>query len=95
MLDLDLLYLLQVFELSLAIFLTLLSNFKQHLKMQIEVFFKEIFLFILETPSSSFEHKWMVIQALTRICAGKQASQKLVYFTFVKLIQRLLLCLWD
>lgn len=102
----------EVFELSLAIFLTLLSNFKQHLKMQIEVcslifidnkhfntctlfswlqcsilmtlpifffsilnpifqvFFKEIFLYILETPSSSFEHKWMVIQALTRICAG-------------------------
>ena len=27
----------QVFELSLAIFLTLLANFKQHLKMQIEV----------------------------------------------------------
>ena len=27
----------QVFELSLAIFLTLLSNLKQHLKMQIEV----------------------------------------------------------
>lgn len=27
----------QVFELSLAIFLTLLDNFKQHLKMQIEV----------------------------------------------------------
>lgn len=27
----------QVFELSLAIFLTLLANFKHHLKMQIEV----------------------------------------------------------
>lgn len=27
----------EVFELSLALFLTLLSNFKQHLKMQIEV----------------------------------------------------------
>ena len=27
----------EVFELSLAIFLTLLSTFKQHLKMQIEV----------------------------------------------------------
>ena len=27
----------EVFELSLAIFLTLLSSFKQHLKMQIEV----------------------------------------------------------
>ncbi|KAJ8305728.1 hypothetical protein KUTeg_016273 [Tegillarca granosa] len=62
----------EVFELSLAIFLTLLANFKQHLKMQIEVFFKEIFLYILETPSSSFEHKWMVIQALTRICADAQ-----------------------
>ncbi|XP_013378695.1 brefeldin A-inhibited guanine nucleotide-exchange protein 1 isoform X2 [Lingula anatina] len=62
----------EVFELSLSIFLTLLSNFKQHLKMQIEVFFKEIFLYILETPSSSFEHKWMVIQALTRICADAQ-----------------------
>ena len=62
----------EVFELSLAIFLTLLSLFKQHLKMQIEVFFKEIFLYILETGSSSFEHKWMVIQALTRICADAQ-----------------------
>uniref|UniRef100_A0A8C4SFB1 ADP-ribosylation factor guanine nucleotide-exchange factor 2 (brefeldin A-inhibited) n=1 Tax=Erpetoichthys calabaricus TaxID=27687 RepID=A0A8C4SFB1_ERPCA len=61
-----------VFELSLAIFLTLLSNFKIHLKMQIEVFFREIFLTILETSSSSFEQKWMVIQALTRICADAQ-----------------------
>lgn len=63
----------EVFELSLAIFVTLLSNFKTHLKMQIEVFFKEIFLNILETSSSSFEHKWMVIQALTRICADAQS----------------------
>jgi brefeldin A-inhibited guanine nucleotide-exchange protein len=62
----------EVFELSLAIFLALLSSFKTRLKMQIEVFFKEIFLTILETPTSSFEHKWMVIQALTRICADAQ-----------------------
>ncbi|KAH1004368.1 hypothetical protein HUJ04_004126 [Dendroctonus ponderosae] len=62
-----------VFELSLAIFLALLSNFKLHLKMQIEVFFKEIFLNILETSNSSFEHKWMVIQALTRICGDAQS----------------------
>ena len=33
----------EVFELSLAIFLTLLSNFKQHLKMQIEVSLYYIF----------------------------------------------------
>uniref|UniRef100_A0A3Q2CS45 ADP-ribosylation factor guanine nucleotide-exchange factor 2 (brefeldin A-inhibited) n=1 Tax=Cyprinodon variegatus TaxID=28743 RepID=A0A3Q2CS45_CYPVA len=61
----------EVFELSLAIFLTLLSHFKVHLKMQIEVFFREIFLTILETSTSSFEHKWMVIQTLTRICAAQ------------------------
>lgn len=63
----------EVFELSLSIFVALLSNFKTHLKRQIEVFFKEIFLNILETTSSSFEHKWMVIQALTRICADAQS----------------------
>jgi len=40
------------------------------------VFFKEIFLNILETSSSSFEHKWMVIQTLTRICAGIYIVEK-------------------
>ncbi|XP_011875106.1 PREDICTED: brefeldin A-inhibited guanine nucleotide-exchange protein 2 [Vollenhovia emeryi] len=63
----------EVFELSLALFLALLARFKMHLKMQIEVFFKEIFMNILETSSSSFEHKWMVIHALTRICADAQS----------------------
>ncbi|XP_069166610.1 brefeldin A-inhibited guanine nucleotide-exchange protein 1 isoform X3 [Procambarus clarkii] len=63
----------EVFHLSLAIFVALLSNFKAHLKKQIEVFFKEIFLNILEAGSSSFQHKWMVIQALTRICADAQS----------------------
>lgn len=62
-----------VFELSLSIFVALLSNFKIHLKKQIEVFFKEIFLNILEATTSSFEHKWMVIQALTRICGDAQS----------------------
>ncbi|EDV23139.1 uncharacterized protein TRIADDRAFT_36208 [Trichoplax adhaerens] len=62
-----------VFELSLSIFLILMEKFKTHLKMQIEVFFKEIFLSILETSSSSFQHKWMVMQALTKICADPQS----------------------
>uniref|UniRef100_W5K1R3 ARF guanine nucleotide exchange factor 1 n=1 Tax=Astyanax mexicanus TaxID=7994 RepID=W5K1R3_ASTMX len=42
-------------------------------EMQIEVFFKEIFLYILETSTSSYDHKWMVIQTLTRICADAQS----------------------
>ena len=63
----------EVFELSLAIFLSLLMKFKTHLKSQVEIFFKEIFLNILETSSSSFQHKWLVIQALTRICDDAQS----------------------
>ena len=63
----------EVVELSLAIFLSLLMKFKTHLKSQIEIFFKEIFLNILETSSSSFQHKWVVIQALTRICDDAQS----------------------
>uniref|UniRef100_A0A671NMA3 Brefeldin A-inhibited guanine nucleotide-exchange protein 1-like n=1 Tax=Sinocyclocheilus anshuiensis TaxID=1608454 RepID=A0A671NMA3_9TELE len=38
-----------------------------------QVFFKEIFLYILETSTSSYDHKWMVIQTLTRICADAQS----------------------
>ena len=38
-----------------------------------QVFFKEIFLNILETATSSFQHKWLVLQALTRICGGTYA----------------------
>ncbi|XP_046857566.1 brefeldin A-inhibited guanine nucleotide-exchange protein 2-like isoform X2 [Xenia sp. Carnegie-2017] len=67
-----------VFELSLAIFLTLLSYFKTHLKMQIEVFFKDIFLNILETSTSSFQHKWMVMGTLTRICSELPKDVKLL-----------------
>ena len=36
-----------------------------------KVLFREIFLTILETPTSSFRHKWLVIQTLAKISAGK------------------------
>ena len=62
----------EVFELSLAIFVALLADYKQHLKKQIEVFFREIIIFLLETSTSSFDHKWLVIQALTHVCANAQ-----------------------
>ena len=41
-----------------------------------QVFFKEIFLNILETATSSFQHKWLVLQALTRICGGRLSGKK-------------------
>ncbi len=52
----------EVAELSLSLFLALLANFKAQLKKQIEVFFREIFLNILENAGSTFEHHWLVMQ---------------------------------
>jgi len=52
----------EVFELSLALFISLLTSYRLNLKPQIEIFFKEICLNILEAASSSFEQKWMVLQ---------------------------------
>eukprot|EP00127_Corallochytrium_limacisporum_P003541 Clim_evm24s150 gene=Clim_evmTU24s150 len=57
-----------IFELALNIFLALLSSFKHFMKVQIEVFFGDIFLNILETSTSSFQHKWLVLQALKEVC---------------------------
>lgn len=38
----------------------------------LQVFFKEILLPLVESPGSSFEHKWLAVQALTRICGDAQ-----------------------
>lgn len=37
----------------------------------VQVFFKEIFLSILGSNSSSYQHKWLVLQALVRVCGGQ------------------------
>ena len=52
----------EVFELSLSIFLTLLSNFKTHLKMQIEVCsaFRHCWIFHLFHVKSYLTH-WKVV----------------------------------
>lgn len=52
--------------------MSLLADYKHHLKKQIEVFFREIVIFLLETHTSSFDHKWLVIQALTHVSANAQ-----------------------
>ncbi|KAF6772216.1 hypothetical protein AHF37_08654 [Paragonimus kellicotti] len=62
----------EVCQLSVSIFLSLLTHFKPHLKRQIEVFVKDVFLEILDSPKSTFEHKWVVMEALRRICADAQ-----------------------
>uniref|UniRef100_A0AC35TRP5 SEC7 domain-containing protein n=1 Tax=Rhabditophanes sp. KR3021 TaxID=114890 RepID=A0AC35TRP5_9BILA len=64
---------INVFEKSLAIFVLLVNKFKSHLKQQIEVFFREIILNILESNSSSFEHKWIVLNTVAKICEVPQS----------------------
>lgn len=36
------------------------------------MFFKEIIISILESPSSSFEHKWIVMHTISKICDNSQ-----------------------
>ncbi|CAF1154793.1 unnamed protein product [Rotaria sordida] len=62
----------ELFEMALFNFVELIDKFKAYLKIQIEVLFREIFLTILETSTSSFRHKWLVIQTLAKISADAQ-----------------------
>ena len=64
--------LLEVFELAITIFLVVVGLFKIYLKAQIEVFFKEIIFRILESHTSSYEHKFIVLNTLTKICSDSQ-----------------------
>lgn len=78
----------EVFERALAIFVQLVNKFKVYLKRQIEVywiiflcflqyflkvFFKEIIISILESGSSSFNHKWVVLNTISKICDNSQS----------------------
>uniref|UniRef100_A0A183C0R6 SEC7 domain-containing protein n=1 Tax=Globodera pallida TaxID=36090 RepID=A0A183C0R6_GLOPA len=48
-------------------------DFQIHLKKQIEVFFKEIIISILDSGSSSFEHKWVVLSTMAKIFDSPQS----------------------
>jgi len=63
----------RVFRLSLSIFLSLVSYFKDYLKTELGVFYTKIFLFILESGNSTIQQKWMVLQVLLQICKNPQA----------------------
>lgn len=58
----------QVTSLSLQIFLSLMGSFKEHLKGELEIFVGSIFLKILESEYSTFEHKSRVLEVLLNIC---------------------------
>jgi brefeldin A-inhibited guanine nucleotide-exchange protein len=72
----------QVTTLSLHIFVSLLNGFKEHLKNELEIFVGSIFLKILESENSTFEHKSRVLEVLQNICMDPAAQVTLNYFIF-------------
>jgi brefeldin A-inhibited guanine nucleotide-exchange protein len=63
----------QVTGLSLQIFVLLMDGFKDHLKSELEVFVTNIFLKILESENSSFDHKLRVLEVFHIICTEPSA----------------------
>jgi brefeldin A-inhibited guanine nucleotide-exchange protein len=59
-----------VVGLSLRIFVLLSQSFKEHLKSEIEVFITSIFLRILESGNSTYDHKKLVLDVVCTICAS-------------------------
>jgi len=58
----------QVAYTSQRIFLVLVYKFKTHLKDEIQVFMKNIFLRVLESENSSFSQKAIVLESLRSLC---------------------------
>ncbi len=61
-----------VVELSLRIFLALCKDFRKCLKAEIEVFITKIFLKILLSPLSPYEHKALVLDLVCTLCSSTQ-----------------------
>ncbi|KAI5122163.1 hypothetical protein M0805_007062 [Coniferiporia weirii] len=63
----------QVFEISVEIFWRVLSGMRTKLKKEIEVFFHEIFIPILEMKTSTLKQKSVILGMLQRLCQDPQA----------------------
>nr|CCA22346.1 brefeldin Ainhibited guanine nucleotideexchange protein putative [Albugo laibachii Nc14] len=54
--------------LSLQLFLSLIQHFKQFLRAEIEIFITSVFLRLLQSENSSFDHKMLVLEVLHSVC---------------------------
>ncbi|KAL5527125.1 hypothetical protein ACEPAG_5916 [Sanghuangporus baumii] len=63
----------QVFEISVEIFWRVLTGMRTKLKKEIEVFFHEIFIPILEMKTSTLKQKSVILGMLQRLCQEPQA----------------------
>jgi len=62
----------RVFQLTLSIFLLLISDFKTYLKDEIAIYFTKIFLRIIESDNSTTQAKGQVLDCLLHICNNAQ-----------------------
>lgn len=61
-----------IFECALDIFWKILSGLRNYLKKEIEVFFKEVFLPVLEMKNSSFQQRQALLNTLLKVCSEPQ-----------------------
>ncbi|KAI8338556.1 hypothetical protein BC941DRAFT_423211 [Chlamydoabsidia padenii] len=62
----------QVFDITLEILWKVVQGLKVFLKKEVEVFFKEIFLRILEMRTASYQQKFSLLKVVMRICEDPQ-----------------------
>lgn len=67
----------QVTGLALQIFVVLVQDFKEHLKAELEVFISSIFIRIIESENSTYDHKARVLEVLHLIFADPRAQLEL------------------
>eukprot|EP00928_Gymnodinium_smaydae_P017978 TRINITY_DN16856_c0_g1_i1.p1 TRINITY_DN16856_c0_g1~~TRINITY_DN16856_c0_g1_i1.p1 ORF type:complete len:1849 (-),score=514.47 TRINITY_DN16856_c0_g1_i1:74-5620(-) len=67
----------KIFGLSLQIFVTLISGFKEHLRTETGVFIEQIFLRILESGNSTYHHKHRVLHVIYKLCTDASTALEL------------------
>jgi brefeldin A-inhibited guanine nucleotide-exchange protein len=67
----------RVVNLSLHIFVALISHFKDYLRSEIEVFVSTIFLRILEEETSDIQHRLLVLEVFYKLCQDGQTIVEL------------------
>jgi len=67
----------KIFGLSLQIFVMLITNFKEHLRTEIGVFIEQIFLRILESGNSTYQHKNRVLHVFYKLCTDASTALEL------------------
>ena len=63
----------EVLQLSLGLFSQMVTLFKEHLQVEIEVFLTEVFFNLLNSEARSEEHKLLVLKVLHAICSDADA----------------------